>query len=179
MPGIFSLICSIEFIKFALVIGVAVFCYVKFNGKKKKRNVKKSWFSSLFPAPKKKRIVKQKNGKHESRCREILEQIYGREFPSVRPAFLVNPKTGRRLELDCYNEELKLALEYDGEQHAKYNKFFHPNGPGQFADQVKRDFVKDKIVKQRGISLVRVPHYIRYDDLLRYITNRLKELGRL
>lgn len=177
MAGIFGLLCSFEFLKIAVVVGVAVFCYFKI-GYKKRPKKKSSFLGMLFPT-KKKRIVKQKDGKHESKCREIMERIYGKKFPSVRPDFLINPKTGRRLELDCYNSELGLALEYDGEQHSKYNKFFHPKGPSQFVDQIKRDSTKDRIVKQRGIDLLRVPHFVRFDDLERYIVGRLKEMKRL
>ncbi|ALH06952.1 hypothetical protein PMV_254 [Port-miou virus] len=175
--GFLGMLCSLEFIKFVVVIGVAVFCYFKYQGKKK--NGRKESLGFWFPKKKPKRIVKQKDGKHESRCRQILEDIYGRKFESIRPDFLKNPKTGRNLELDCYNADLRLALEYDGIQHSKYNKFFHRKGPQQFVDQAKRDLFKDKTVKKMGIDLVRVPHYIRYDDLERFIKTRLKELGRL
>lgn len=174
--GFLGMLCSLEFIKFVVVIGVAVFCYFKYQGKKKG---KKENLGFWFPKRKPRRIVKQKDGKHESRCRQILEDIYGRKFESIRPDFLKNPKTGRNLELDCYNADLRLALEYDGIQHSKYNKFFHRKGPQQFVDQAKRDLFKDKTVKKMGIDLVRVPHYIRYDDLERFIRTRLKELGRL
>ena len=44
-------------------------------------------------------------------CREILESIYSVPFKPCRPNFLKNPKTGRNLELDGYNEELKIAFE--------------------------------------------------------------------
>jgi hypothetical protein len=43
-----------------------------------------------------------------------LEILTGYRFKSVRPGWLENPLTGRNLELDCYNEYLKLALEYNG-----------------------------------------------------------------
>jgi len=55
--------------------------------------------------------------KDEKECRVIFEKITGCKFPSKRPNFLKNPKTGFNLELDGYCEELKLAFEYDGEQH--------------------------------------------------------------
>jgi hypothetical protein len=32
----------------------------------------------------------------------------------VRPDFLKNPATGRNLEIDCFNNQLKIGLEYQG-----------------------------------------------------------------
>jgi hypothetical protein len=55
--------------------------------------------------------------KSQHRCHIILEILTGRQFMSVRPYWLKNPETGRNLELDCYNEEYRLALEYNGVQH--------------------------------------------------------------
>ena len=42
-----------------------------------------------------------KKGTREQRVRNILEQIFRMPFPSVKPSWLINPKTNRRLELDC------------------------------------------------------------------------------
>ena len=49
-------------------------------------------------------------------CRKILEFLFKKEFPKKRPTWL---KYKRNLELDYYNEELKIALEYNGPQHYK------------------------------------------------------------
>ena len=51
--------------------------------------------------------------RREAQVREIVENIFSKPFPSVRPKWLVNPDTGYVMELDCYNDELKLAFEYD------------------------------------------------------------------
>lgn len=52
--------------------------------------------------------------KMERICKITLEILTGYRFESVRPDWLRNPLTGRNLELDCYNDTLKLALEYNG-----------------------------------------------------------------
>ena len=54
----------------------------------------------------------------EERCRRIFEDILGEKFPNVRPSWLLNKKTGYRLELDGYCPKLKLAFEYDGSTSA-------------------------------------------------------------
>lgn len=43
----------------------------------------------------------------------ILEAIFKKNFDRCRP-FL---NLGSRLEIDCFNAELRLAVEYDGIQH--------------------------------------------------------------
>lgn len=102
----------------------------------------------------------------ESRCeaetREVLEQelFPGHRFPNVRPAWLVNPRTGRRLEIDCYCEELRLGVEVNGRQHAEFVPAFH-KGLADFHAQVDRDRTKRRVCAERGVLLVSVPHTVR------------------
>ena len=51
--------------------------------------------------------------------RQLFASAFGRPFIKVRPKFLEG------LELDGYCEELKIAFEYDGEQHFKFPNWFH------------------------------------------------------
>jgi len=69
------------------------------------------------------------DSKGETECRRVLQKIFQRPFLKARPDFLNNPVTGNQfnLELDCYDHSLKLAVEYNGQQHYQYNKFFHRN----------------------------------------------------
>jgi len=55
----------------------------------------------------------------ENICRQYFEALFGKPFPKTRPAWLVNSKRNRQ-ELDGYCEELKLAFEYNGQQHYNY-----------------------------------------------------------
>lgn len=139
-----------------------------------------SEYKPLFKRPKK----KKKENKHEERCREIFQNIYRAPFKSVRPDWLRNPvKGGRNLELDGFNENIPtplgrgLAFEYDGRQHGEYIPHFHRNGVNDFKYQVKKDTYKDLKCKERGVMLVRIPHFVDYYDLDRYIGDRLKKLG--
>jgi hypothetical protein len=95
--------------------------------------------------------------KSEKKCKEIVERIFQKEFVTVRPDWLKNPLSGRNLELDLYNEELKLGVEYDGIQHKEYNSKWHGNKE-EFDDQVLRDKMKNKLCKKNGVTLIRVPH---------------------
>ena len=114
--------------------------------------------------------------KHETRCRIILENLFKSPFISIRPDFLKYPKTGKNLELDMYNEDLKLALEYDGVHHRKFTEFFHKTEQ-DFFNQQDRDQFKEERCRELGIILIRVPDTVKYDDLEEYIKNELDKKG--
>lgn len=96
----------------------------------------------------------------QERTRKIFEEVFGVSFKSIRPDWLKNPKTGRNLELDGYNEDLNIAFEYQGNQH------FHANT--QFQDehyaQAERDGVKKEICNHLGINLVEIKQPTSYNQ---------------
>lgn len=98
--------------------------------------------------------------KGEQKCRETLERLFGKQFPTKRPSFLRNPETGRNLELDCYNEDLELAVEYNGKQHYEYPNSFHKS-KHEFIKQVRRDRYKMKMCDKNGVFLIVVPYYVK------------------
>ena len=118
----------------------------------------------------------------EGKCREIFNRIYGVNFESVRPGWLRNPATGKNLELDGYNDTIRtpmgmgLAFECDGEQHSRYVPYFHSQGPKEFVYQHKKDNWKDKVCRERGVMLLRIPYFVVPDELETYIRTRLEEL---
>lgn len=116
----------------------------------------------------------KKCSKPEEICRDVLETIYNKPFPSARPDFLKNPETGRNLELDCYNSDMKVALEYNGIQHYKW-----PNFTGMsredFVKQLRRDQYKLEMCKQLGIYVITVPYNVPNNKIKNYITYYLPE----
>ena len=114
--------------------------------------------------------------KNEQRCRKILERIFGKPFPTVRPNWLKNPATKRNLELDMYCHDLRLAIEYDGQQHYKMTQFH--GSKKALLYQMKRDQYKEKRCKELGVTLIRVPYWAK-QDLEGYITRKLKEINLL
>ena len=119
--------------------------------------------------------------KGEKICRSVLEETFQVPFVNVRPNFLRNPETGRLLELDCYNEDLKLGLEYNGSQHYVYNaqSKFHKNYE-EFISQVRRDMLKKELCDANDVYLITVPYNVAHDKIKNYIhdnlPNRLKHL---
>jgi len=93
----------------------------------------------------------------EKLTREIFERIMGFKFPTVRPDFLKNAETGYNLELDGFNENLKLAFEYNGIQHYQFKKPFHKT-EDDFKKQREHDEFKYKRCIEMGITLISVPY---------------------
>lgn len=88
---------------------------------------------------------------NENRCKFILETIFNKLFDKTRKII------DNGLELDMYNEELKLALEYNGIQHyQEHKKHFHKNGG--FIEQLQRDEYKIKFCKENNINLIIVDY---------------------
>jgi hypothetical protein len=131
-----------------------------------------------FPLPKISKIFPVKKGRVISRgerlCCQTMENIYGVPFNTIRPDWLENPETGENLELDCYNDDLKLAVEYNGEQHYKWPNFTNQTHQ-QFINQVRRDTLKMDLCDRNGIYLIVVPYNISHDNIPAYIMSYLPE----
>lgn len=106
----------------------------------------------------------------ERRCRFILETIFKKPFIKTRDVVKIN---NQRLELDMYNEELNICLEYDGPQHYFEDKnFFHKEGG--FEEQVQRDSLKKKYCVDNRIKLIVVPYTIyKFMDTVEFILSEL------
>ena len=118
-------------------------------------------------------------GQTEQKVRSIFESIFNKQFPTVRPEFLKNPKTNRNLELDGYCEELKLAFEYDGRFHyedrdTKSLTEKQINRHGSLELTKEKDLLKDKLCKKEGITLIRIPYW-ENKNLLNFIKLELEK----
>lgn len=115
------------------------------------------------------------SSKGEEICRNILEKIFNKDFGKCRPDFLRNPVTENfNLELDCFNKELGIGLEYNGEQHYKYIPYFHKNKEA-FLNQKYRDELKRRMCKDNNIILIEVPYSVKHNNLEMYIVGELRK----
>ena len=117
----------------------------------------------------------------EKVVRKIFEKIYdGHKFKKIRPDWLRNPQTNCKLELDGYNEELKIAFEYNGIQHYEPVKLF--GGEENFLKIKQRDDAKRILCKEKGVQLIEIDgrQYKNMslpkmeNKLRKHIRNRLK-----
>ena len=111
----------------------------------------------------------------ERLTRHIFEQLFEVPFKKTKPSWLLNPETGRKLELDGFNAQLNLAFEYQGEQH------YHPVLPfkmdaNSFAKQQRRDTIKRKLCEQRGVACLEISHEIDPNDLPQWIAEAVSRL---
>jgi len=92
-----------------------------------------------------------------SRGEELLLTILGLQFPHYTIIPQKTIKVGyKSLYLDYYIPQLKMAFEFDGQQHFQFISFFHKTLKG-FQNSLKRDSMKDKYCRENGITLVHIP----------------------
>lgn len=126
------------------------------------------------PILRKKDLTRFPRSRSEAACIKILEEITGKKFPTINPSWLV--WKGKTLELDGYCDELKLALEFSGPLHRKWNPRFEPYE--QYYDRITKDVVKVQICKQNKVDLIVVDTSLPRVHWRNYILSRLYDFGR-
>ena len=93
------------------------------------------------------------NSKSEKCLGKLLKELLYPEnqFIKIRPNWIKN-KEGNNLELDFYNKKLKLAFEYQGIQHEKYEPFFHKGDINNFYKQQEHDRIKKEICEKKELN---------------------------
>jgi hypothetical protein len=110
-------------------------------------------------------------GTREKVCRQILEHLLGAPFQKRRPDWLRTSK-GRKAELDGYNEDLRLAFEYHGQQHYAHVPFFH-SGAKSFAQRVEDDRLKREACHAKGITLLEVSINVPLSALQEHLVDQI------
>lgn len=109
------------------------------------------------------------DSRFERIVRNQAELLTGLKFSKARPAF-TKGRGRQSLEIDCYNEELKLGIEPNGPHHYRlcYHNRFNPK---LLQAQKRRDWRKRYQCWYHGVKLISVPYWIR--DVKSYLSNRV------
>ncbi|QKF94338.1 hypothetical protein QKU48_gp0880 [Fadolivirus algeromassiliense] len=108
-----------------------------------------------------------------SKC--AIEHLTNTQFKKVRPDWL-KIHTGYNLEIDAYNNDLKLGLEYHGVQHYQFVHHFHKSKE-DFEKRKEYDQLKEQLCTENGINLIVVPYTIKNEDICKFIHKELINLG--
>jgi hypothetical protein len=111
-------------------------------------------------------------GLRERLVRHTLELLFGAPFKKHRPSWLQNPVTGRLMELDGLNPELRLAFEYQGPQHYRVVLPFKMDAARLESSQL-RDQQKRLLCKKYGIALLEIPYSVESEELPEWISNAI------
>lgn len=109
-------------------------------------------------------------GVNEEKCRYIFEYLFQDKFPKDRRVL------NNKLELDGFNENFKLAFEYNGIQHYEFKPIFHKNR-GNYERTIITDITKIKTCDEKGIKLIVIPYTVKNKDLFSFIVEQLERIG--
>lgn len=160
-----------------IILIIILYLYNRLAGKKGDWTTYKEVYSGNFEHLKGD-IVDKNTSKLELKAKFILESIFNLPFIKIRPDFLKNQVTGQNLEIDLYNDQLKLGIEINGNQHYKFTPFFQKSEK-EFREQRYRDELKKHMCANNGITLVEVPYSVGEEGLKPYILHQLRLKGYL
>jgi len=125
-------------------------------------------------------IVGGAQSKSEAFAVAELERLTGAKLRTVNPSWLRwrNPFTGKtsRLELDGYNEKLKIALEFSGPLHTKW--FPETESYKEYITRVMKDESKKEICKKHGVCLIVLDMSLPRRHYRDYLASRLYDCGK-
>jgi hypothetical protein len=118
-----------------------------------------------------------KIGGHRSKSEDAvvaaLEHITGLRFPQGKPKWL--RECGKQLELDGWNEEAKIAFEYSGPLHYRWDPKVESRE--RFLQRIGRDAYKKALCKQMGVALIVVDAQLPRDRIYEYLQSRLADIS--
>lgn len=104
--------------------------------------------------------------KAEQACRVELEKLTGEKFPTAYPSWLGG------LELDGYCEKLRLAFEYQGPQHTRFDKKYDKRYEDYY-ERVLNDEKKIRLCRENGVYLIVVDYIVPRHQLNTYLRSRI------
>ena len=97
---------------------------------------------------------------------QLLAEIIGREnfYTQYTWDWLISDKN-KHMWADFYIPNINTVIEYDGQQHYEFCNFFYKTKE-QFDEQKSRDKLKERLLLEHNIKLIRIPYYQKIDKQL-------------
>lgn len=114
------------------------------------------------------------SGFGERVARLLFQDLFQTEFPKVRPRWLKSPKRGL-LELDGYNEGLRVAFEHHGRQHYSRDRYYMKSSE-DLRYRKELDGIKRERCEEQGIVLIEIPEIggiLPLDKVADFVISRL------
>jgi hypothetical protein len=152
-----------------LIFTVLIFLVILFLRNQQCYNLSRIGGSSLRI----KNLDKHPRSRSEAQVISYLEELTSKKFPTVYPSWLM--WRGSILELDGYNDDLKIGLEFSGPLHIKW----YPNKEEytSYFQRIVRDKVKRNICKKNGVYLIVVDSTLPTIHWRNYVKSRLFDVG--
>lgn len=119
-------------------------------------------------------LTKTPRTKSEAYVVKTLEEITGLKFPTAFPSWL-RGVNGTAYELDGYNEEAKIAIEFSGPMHTKWIQ--NKESYAEYLKRVKRDEFKIKTCASNGVALIIIDSALPVIHIRGYLKSRLYDVG--
>lgn len=103
---------------------------------------------------------------------KVLEDITGKKFPTVNPSWLI--WRGRTLELDGYNDSIKVALEFSGPLHTKWSPQYESYKT--YFERIVKDIVKIRLCKKNNVHLIVIDMSLPREHWRNYLLSRLYDI---
>jgi len=113
-------------------------------------------------------LKKYPRSKSEAAVIRHIEQLTRKPFPTVVPAWL-------GYELDGYNAELGIAVEFSGPLHTAWTPTREPYQ--DYFTRVMRDRLKLKVCAENNVKLIVVDASLPRDHWRNYVASRLYDFG--
>jgi predicted PolB exonuclease-like 3'-5' exonuclease len=95
------------------------------------------------------------NGKSRSKIQFRVKQFL-KSYWESQVVYEEFPVYGTRMHVDILNATKKIAIEVNGSQHSKFNKFFHAGSRLKYLESIKRDVAKAGWLEHNGFTLVEI-----------------------
>lgn len=107
--------------------------------------------------------------------RAALTELFGERGFSEEQTFdwLINPNTGKHLYMDFYIPSENVCIEYQGQQHYIWTKWFAET-EDEFIAAQQRDADKKYLAENHGMRLIYIPYTQKVSS--NYIANEIKKI---